>query len=98
MIALLKKIRSHKWTRDYKEGVAELKRLSSLAQAPGSAPAVNEANEFRLLAHELIRRLYVAAERPHLRLLRDHCERALEELDAKDKAQNDQGQARRENH
>jgi hypothetical protein len=56
--------------------------------AAGSAPAVNEANEFRLLAHELIRRLYVAAERPHLRLLRDHCDRALEELDAKDKAQN----------
>ena len=59
-----------------------------LADATGSAPVVNEANEFRLLAHELIQRLYVAGERNHLQLLRDHCDRAIEEIEAKTKAQN----------
>lgn len=40
MSALLKKLRSRTWTRDYKEGVAELKRLRSLAPAPGSPSGI----------------------------------------------------------
>lgn len=35
--ALEKKIRSHKWTSDYKEGVRELRRLSELPSSSGSA-------------------------------------------------------------
>lgn len=34
---LLKKVRSQKWTSDYQEGAAELKRLSELASARCSA-------------------------------------------------------------
>lgn len=65
------------------------------AQAPGSAPVVNEANEFRLLAHELIRRLYVSGERNHLQLLKDHCDCAIEKINIKTKAQNKEVSERR---
>ena len=39
-----------------------------------------EAKEFRLRAHELIRRLYTAGELSQLKLLKAHCDSAIVEL------------------
>lgn len=48
--ALEKKIRSQKWTSDYKEGVAELKRLSELPASTGS-PSDVEVRKLLWLRH-----------------------------------------------
>lgn len=42
---------------------------------------MNEANEKRLIASEIIRQLYEAGERSQIELLKISCDRALELLD-----------------
>jgi len=43
----------------------------------------NEANEIRLIANEIMRRLYEAGAREQLDLLRMYAVRAIEEIDKK---------------
>lgn len=42
---------------------------------------MNDANEQRLIANEIMRRLYEAGEREQLELLRMYAERAIQEID-----------------
>ena len=41
----------------------------------------NEANEIRLVANEIMRKLYYAGQREQLKILRMYAERAIEEID-----------------
>jgi hypothetical protein len=44
-------------------------------------PHKKEANELRLVAAEIIRRLYVRKELSQLKLLRMQCDRSVEEIE-----------------